>query len=153
LKGCWTTRGPGATLLTRVILVHMKIFPKNMNWIPLYEPNLPDSLGSTRLWSFLKKLNFSGALAIDWLIHLLFYILIKTLASEKKILKDFSKIDTCKNVFPYCGPSQPQGTMILGWATIGKVILHECILENNLLQNQSANFNQILCKSSLVKGI
>jgi hypothetical protein len=31
----------------------------------------------------------------------------------KKIFKDFSYINTCKNGFPYCGPTQLPGTMIL----------------------------------------
>jgi hypothetical protein len=32
---------------------------------------------------------------------------------EKKILKVFSYINTCKNGFPYCGPFRPPGAMIL----------------------------------------
>jgi hypothetical protein len=31
---------------------------------------------------------------------------------EKKIFKFFSNINTCKNDFPYCGPTRPPGAMI-----------------------------------------
>ena len=31
---------------------------------------------------------------------------------KKKIFKHFSYINTCKNCFPYCGPTRPPGTMI-----------------------------------------
>jgi hypothetical protein len=32
---------------------------------------------------------------------------------EKRILKIFSNIHTCKNSFPYCGPTKPPGAMKL----------------------------------------
>jgi hypothetical protein len=46
--------------------------------------------------SFSKKLRFSGVLAV-----------------KKDILKHFSKINTYKNISPYCGSSPPPGAMVL----------------------------------------